>query len=125
VYFSSGIQKTGVENESQIKATVNAAVRSNVAIYSVDARGLVATPPGGDASQASSRGTGIISGTKQQGLRNSFMIPRKTLATISADTGGKVMLDTNDLTMGIRQAQEDIKSYYILGYYSQERGRGR
>ena len=28
------------------------------------------------------------------------------------------MLDTNDLTMGIRQAQEDIKSYYILGYYS-------
>jgi hypothetical protein len=119
VYFSSGIQKTGVENESQIKATVNAAVRSNVAIYSVDARGLVATPPGGDASQASSRGTGIISGTKQQGLRNSFNDSQETLATISADTGGKVMLDTNDLTMGIRQAQEDIKSYYILGYYSQ------
>jgi VWFA-related protein len=118
VYFSSGIQKTGVENESQIKATVNAAVRSNVAIYSVDARGLVATPPGGDASQASSRGTGIISGTKQQGLRNSFNDSQETLATISADTGGKVMLDTNDLTMGIRQAQEDIKSYYILGYYS-------
>ncbi len=28
------------------------------------------------------------------------------------------MLDTNDLTMGIRQAQEDINSYYIIGYYS-------
>jgi hypothetical protein len=26
------------------------------------------------------------------------------------------MLDTNDLTMGIRQAQEDINSYYIIGY---------
>ena len=28
------------------------------------------------------------------------------------------MLDTNDLSMGIRQAQEDISSYYIIGYYS-------
>ena len=118
VYFSSGIQKTGVENESQIKATVNAAVRSNVAIYSVDARGLVATPPGGDATQASSRGTGIISGTKQQSMRNSFNDSQETLVTIAADTGGKAMLDVNDLTMGIRQAQEDISSYYILGYYS-------
>ena len=26
------------------------------------------------------------------------------------------MLDTNDLTMGIQQAQEDINSYYIVGY---------
>jgi VWFA-related protein len=118
IYFSSGIGKTGVENQSQIKATVNAAVRANVAFYPVDARGLVALVPGGDASQASPRGTGIISGTKQQGIRNSFNDTQETLVTIAADTGGKPMLDTNDLTMGIRQAQEDINSYYILGYYS-------
>ncbi|HLX45341.1 MAG TPA: VWA domain-containing protein [Bryobacteraceae bacterium] len=118
IYFSSGIGKTGVENQSQIKATVNAAVRANVAFYPVDARGLVALVPGGDASQASPRGTGIISGSKQQGIRNSFNDSQETLVTIAADTGGKAMLDTNDLTMGIRQAQEDINSYYILGYYS-------
>jgi VWFA-related protein len=118
VYFSSGIQKTGVENQSQIKATVNAAVKANVAFYPIDARGLVATPPGGDASQASSRGTGIISGTKQQGQRNNFNNSQETLVTIAADTGGKALLDANDLSMGIRQAQEDINSYYILGYYS-------
>ena len=28
------------------------------------------------------------------------------------------MLDSNDLTLGIRQAQDDIRSYYIIGYYS-------
>jgi len=28
------------------------------------------------------------------------------------------MLDSNDLTLGIRQAQKDIASYYILGYYT-------
>jgi hypothetical protein len=116
VYFSSGIGKTGVENQSQIKATTNAAVRANVSIYAVDARGLVATPPGGDASTASSRGTGMITGTKQAGLKASFQNSQETLTTISADTGGKAMLDTNDLTMGIQQAQEDINSYYIIGY---------
>jgi VWFA-related protein len=116
IYFSSGVGKTGVENQSQIKATTNAAIRANVNIYSVDARGLVATPPGGDASSASPRGTGIVTGTKQAGLKASFQNSQETLTTLSADTGGKAMLDTNDLTMGIRQAQEDINSYYIIAY---------
>ncbi len=116
IYFSSGVGKTGVENQSQIKATTNAANRANVSFYPIDARGLVATPPGGDASQASPRGTGIITGTKQAGLKASFNDSQETLTTLAADTGGKAMLDTNDLTMGIRQAQEDINSYYIIGY---------
>ena len=34
------------------------------------------------------------------------------------------MLDTNDLTMGIRQAQDDINSYYIVGYSPQKCRRG-
>ena len=59
------ISKTGVENQSQIKATVNAAVRANVAFYPVDARGLTALPPGGDASQASPRGTAMLSGSNR------------------------------------------------------------
>ncbi|MGH9558069.1 MAG: VWA domain-containing protein, partial [Bryobacteraceae bacterium] len=118
IYFSSGVNKTGVENQSQIKATTNAAVRANVAIYPVDARGLVALTPGGDASQASPRGTGIISGSAQQSVRNNFNDSQETLVTIASDTGGRAMLDTNDLTQGIRRAQEDINSYYIVGYYS-------
>jgi VWFA-related protein len=117
IYFSSGVNKTGVENQSQLKSTANAAVRANVSIYSVDARGLVATPPGGDASTASPKGTGIFSGTKLQSNRDTFNDSQETLSTLSADTGGKALLDNNDLTMGIRQAQSDISSYYILGYY--------
>jgi len=118
IYFSSGIGKTGVENQSQIKATTNAANRANVSIYPVDARGLVALPPGGDASQASPRGTGLLSQSKQNGIRSSFNDTQETLVTIAEDTGGHAMLDTNDLTMGMRRAQEDMNSYYILGYYS-------
>ena len=58
IYFSSGIPKTGVENQSQLRATVNAAVRSNVAFYPIDATGLAAEAPSGNANVASPRGTG-------------------------------------------------------------------
>ncbi|MBZ5611639.1 MAG: VWA domain-containing protein [Acidobacteriia bacterium] len=118
VYFSSGISRTGVDNESQLRATVNAAVRANVAFYTVDARGLTATPPGGDASTASASGTGIFTGKTQQGLRDKFNTSQETLSTLAEDTGGKALLDSNDLSMGITQAQKDINAYYILGYYS-------
>ncbi|HSR09320.1 MAG TPA: VWA domain-containing protein [Bryobacteraceae bacterium] len=118
IYFSSGVNKTGIENQSQLKATVNAAVRSNVSFYPVDTRGLVAEAPGGDASIASPRGTGILTGTSQAGRRATFNDSQETLSTLASDTGGKALLDSNDLTLGIRQAQEDIRSYYIIGYYS-------
>ena len=47
IYISSGIQKNGVDNQSQLRATVNTAVRANVAFYPIDARGLSALVPGG------------------------------------------------------------------------------
>ncbi len=118
VYFSSGVGKTGVENQSQLRSTVNAAVRANVSFYPIDARGLVATAPGGDASQAAPRGSGIFSGAAQNQQRARFNDQQETLVSLAADTGGKAMLDNNDLAMGIAQAQSDIRSYYILGYYS-------
>jgi VWFA-related protein len=118
VYFSSGISQTGVENQSQLRSTVNAAVRANVAFYPIDVRGLTALPPGGAADQAASRGTGIFSGAAQASQRSSFNATQDTLDTLASDTGGKALLDSNDLTLGIRQAQNDIRDYYVLGYYS-------
>jgi len=118
IYFSSGLSLTGIENQSQLRATVNSAVRANVAFYPVDARGLVATSPVGDASASSGRGTGAFTGSKQAGNRSAAQGSQDTLYTLASDTGGKAMIDSNDLSLGIRQAQQDISSYYILGYYS-------
>src|SRR5262249_8327668 len=55
VYFASGMSRTGMDNQAQLRATTNAAIRSNVAFYPVDARGLVAQAPLGDATKASPR----------------------------------------------------------------------
>ncbi|MEQ1949390.1 MAG: VWA domain-containing protein [Bryobacteraceae bacterium] len=118
IYFSGGIEKTGIENESQLKATVNAAVRANVSVYAVDTRGLVASAPGGDASSASPRGTSILSGTRQRSDRASMEASQDSLFALAADTGGKALFDTNDLTLVMKQAQDDIRSYYTLTYTS-------
>src|SRR6202035_1418151 len=62
VYFSSGLQLNGVDNQAQLRATTNAAIKANVMLFPVDARGLVASAPLGDATQASRGGIGMFSG---------------------------------------------------------------
>jgi VWFA-related protein len=118
VYFSAGVGKTGIENQAQLRATINWAIKANVAFYPVDARGLVASAPAGDASAASLRGTAIYSGQVQRQNQMKHIDAQETLYSLAAETGGKALLDNNDLSMGIVQAQQDINSYYILGFYS-------
>jgi VWFA-related protein len=118
VYFASGMTLTGIDNQAQLHATVNAAIRGNVAFYPVDARGLVASAPLGDATQASQGGQGMYSGSSQRTTQSNFQGQQESLYTLASDTGGKTLLDQNDLSLGIVQAQKDIASYYILGYYS-------
>lgn len=120
IYYSAGVGKTGVENQAQLRSTVNAAVRANLSFYPVDVRGLNAAPPGGSASQGMARGTGMFSGSTQRGQRQSFNDQQDTLYSLAADTGGKASLDSNDLTVAVRQAQSDVQSYYLLGYYSSD-----
>ena len=62
IYFSSGMDRTGIENESELRAAINAAVRANLSIYTLDIRGLQALVPGGEAQNASLRGTSPYSG---------------------------------------------------------------
>jgi VWFA-related protein len=117
IYFASGVSKTGVENQSQLQATVNAAVKANVSFYPIDTRGLqVAT--GLDASVSAPSGNSVFSGKFQSQARDQFNDQQETLHTLAADTGGKALLDSNDLTLGMVDAQKAVESYYTLAYYS-------
>jgi VWFA-related protein len=118
LYFSSGMTKTGVENQAQLRAAINAAVRSNVSIYAVDSRGLEAMPPGGGAASASLRGVSAYSGAAVQNDLDSNFASQETLVTIANDTGGKAFLDTNDFSKAYSKVQADSETYYVLGYRS-------
>jgi VWFA-related protein len=114
--FSSGIERTGQENDAQLRATTDAANRSNVSFYTVDARGLVALPPGGDASSASPAGTAIYTGSAVASQFSSLHGGRETLATLATDTGGRTFYDLNDYGPAFREVQKENSSYYLLGY---------
>jgi VWFA-related protein len=118
VYFSSSLNLNGVDNQAQFQATTNDAIRSNVSIFTVDARGLVAQAPLGDATRGSPGGVGMYSGASALAFNSAFQRSQDTMYSLASDTGGKALLDNNDLSVGILNAQKAISSYYIIGYYS-------
>jgi VWFA-related protein len=128
IYFASGIQRNGIDNQAQMHATADAAIKAGVQIWTVDARGLVASAPMGDATKGSPGGQSMYTGASATQLTTNFQNSQDTLYSIASDTGGKAFLDNNDLDRGIVQAQQAISDYYILGYYttnSEENGKFR
>ena len=118
IYFSNGMSRTGVENQSELRAAINAAVRANLSIYTMDIRGLQALVPGGEAQSASLRGSSAYSGAAMINALNSNFSTQETLVTLAADTGGRAFLDSNDFGKVFKGVQEDTSSYYMLGYHS-------
>jgi VWFA-related protein len=118
IYFASGMHLNGVDNQAQLRATENAAIRANVAFWPIDARGLVASAPMGDATRGSARGAGAYTGGGAMAMAGSLQSSQDALYAIAADTGGKALIDNNDLALGIVNAQKAMSSYYVIGYYS-------
>ena len=118
IYFASGLRLNGVDNQAQLHATINDAIRAGVQFWPVDARGLIAQGPMGDATQASSGNIAMYNGGAAGAMTTRLQQSQDTLYALAGDTGGKALLDYNDLARGIVQAQQSIASYYILGYYT-------
>lgn len=118
IYFASGLRLHGIDNQAQLHATVDAAIRSGVTFWPVDARGLVASAPLGDATQGSPGGESMYTGGAAQAMNTNFQQSQDTLYSLATDTGGKALLDNNDLTRGITQAQRSVTDYYVIGYYT-------
>jgi VWFA-related protein len=118
LYFSGGLTRNGIENQASMRAATNEAVKANMAIYSVDSRGLEAIPPVGNASTGSLRGTAAYSGAAMQSNLSANFSSQETLATLSSDTGGKAFFDSNDFAPAFQQIQHDTEAYYIVGFRS-------
>ncbi len=118
IYFASGLNLNGVNNQAQLHATINDAIRAGVSLWPIDARGLVAQAPLGDASKGSPGGIAMYNGQSALTFASNFQRSQDTLYALAADTGGKALLDYNDLTRGMVQAQKAFSSYYIIGYYT-------
>ena len=118
IYFASGLRLNGIDNQAQLHATVDSAIKAGVSFWPIDARGLVASAPLGDATQGSPGNAGIYTGAAAQANTSNFQQSQDTLYALAGDTGGKALFDNNDLTHGIVQAQDAISDYYLIGYYA-------
>ncbi|MGE3401082.1 MAG: VWA domain-containing protein [Vicinamibacterales bacterium] len=118
IYFSAGMERSGEDNQVELRAATNAAVRANLSIYPIDTRGLEAVVPGGDASQPSRGGVGLFSGRNVMAQFDRLLASQDSLFTLAEDTGGRAFVDSNEFGDAFAQAQRDLTSYYLIGYSS-------
>jgi len=118
IYFSSGMNQSGSDNQVQLRRTIDRAVRANVSIYAADMRGLTAQVPGGDATQASLRGTSPFSGASVTSQFGKLAATQDTLTTMAEDTGGRAFFDSNAFGDVFKRVIEDTSAYYVLGFSS-------
>ena len=92
---------------SDLRRVYETASRFNASIYSVDPRGLAAFEFDIDQPQISYR-------TDQRALR----FTQDTLRILAEETGGRAIVNQNDLRPGLQQMLDDASGYYLLGYNS-------
>lgn len=117
LYFSAGMQRSGDDNQIELRSATTTCNRGNVSIYPVDARGLQAVVAGGGASSRSGGGVGLFNGSSARGFQQ-LSQTQGTLTTLAADTGGRAFTDTNDFSGAFDRVQNDLAAYYLLGYSS-------
>ncbi len=122
LYFSSGMSRSGSDNQVELRAVTNTCNRANTSIYPVDSRGLSAVVPGGaPGGRGGGRGGGgasMFSGRSMLGQFSALSASQETLSTLAADTGGQVFLDSNDFAPAFTRVLHDMSAYYLLGYSS-------
>jgi VWFA-related protein len=91
IHFTSDLEHT-------YKILNSALNNANMAIYPVDARGLVAGAPG----------------TTDW---NKFYSSQGTMKELASQTGGQAFVNTNDITRAMRAAADDSLASYELGFY--------
>ena len=98
----------------EMDAAVRALNNSGVAVYPVDARGLMVLPGFGASVRGSAR-FGAPPGASRLAPINANIDSMKELAD---RTGGRAAYNTNDLTRAIRRAIDDARVTYTIGYHS-------
>ena len=104
---------SAVDTTGMLRAMVDEANRSQVSVYTVDARGLMSDAiPGSQRVPTRLIRLGNAQAIQQRAVRE----PQEILYSIADGTGGTASINTNDMARGMQAAARDGKAYYLLGY---------
>jgi VWFA-related protein len=106
-----------VEQRFDELEVIDRAIRANVVINTLDARGLYVLVPGGDASETG--GSLASLNARAQYQRLSAMAEGDMLGELADGTGGTWIHNTNDLADGFKRVAVAPEYYYILGFSPQ------
>jgi hypothetical protein len=95
------------------------AIRANVRISSLNARGLYTIIPGGDASTPSSAGGPDVMNVKTQYQREGAIAEEGIMEELADATGGRYFHNNNDLKAGFTQVAAAPEFVYVLGFSPQ------
>jgi len=95
------------------------AIRSNVRISSLNARGLYVLIPGGDASTPTSAGGPAVLTVKARYDRESAMVEEGIMGELADATGGRYFHNNNDLKAGFGLVAAAPEFVYVLGFSPQ------
>ncbi|HXD75162.1 MAG TPA: VWA domain-containing protein [Vicinamibacterales bacterium] len=80
--------------------------RANTTIYTIDPRGLVGPLPDLDENVDPQQWSEFVRKSQD------------SLRTLSEETGGIAVVNTNDFTKALKKIDADTSDYYVIGYYS-------
>lgn len=102
------------DTTSRMREVTSAAARAGVVIYSIDARGLIATLDDASVNRAVDT-TGRLS----RGGQGEISAGQDILNAVAQDTGGRALLDRNDLYAAVTNGLRETASYYLLAWKPQ------
>jgi VWFA-related protein len=101
----------------RMRSIISAAARSGVVIYSIDARGLIATlndasrPPAIDRTHRMERARIGEIGQSQD-----------VLNALARDTGGRALFDNNNLHLAVENGLRETSKYYVVAWRPERAG---
>ena len=102
-----------------VQKTLRALNDIGVAIYPVDARGVISAFAAMPSMDVTSRGRNPRArgpAPMDQRAQNQIIQTQGVMRDIADRTGGRAFLNSNDLTAGIRRAMDDTRVSYVVAY---------
>ncbi len=120
VLLSDGFFTAGVHTYTSFdyRRITDAATRAGVVIYTLDARGLVAKPTLGSASDQGVVPVTRVPDARRRMTQGEIGARQEGLFVLARDSGGIPFFNNNDLGRGLRQVLDDTSIYYVLAYES-------
>jgi hypothetical protein len=115
-------QQVRQESGEGVRRTAALLSEAQVAIYPVDARGLIGASALADASSQGVNSSGLLRigndyGSSVASAGGGIVDSQASMVEIAQETGGRVFRNRNDIDNAVATASNDGGTYYTLGYY--------